>query len=305
VVPVAVARSLTDFKIKYQPLSPPKDIVKDPKSFGVFLGSFNNPPTPNQARLLSQWNMIVLDPLQSGVLDALTSTCNSTHILGRLEVNRVVKSEGRPGTAGIIDSLASIAETLDTSFRRRQDTESRFTGVLLAKWETNLPSIIFNELIKYIISRGLEVYLEISPPDFLTEKQCRDIDLGLVSGIVCRNGTILPNGDRRNFFQMAESRLTLRALAAQSLMSGSLVMMWETIDDHVKLDHSVIKRSFTWCTFNSVISWIGPQSALLDTEVAATKSVTTEPMGALMWLKNEELIKAHDIWRLNGKVMNL
>jgi hypothetical protein len=151
-------------------------------------------------------------------------------------------------------------------------------------------------------SLGFAVYLELSPPTFLTEEECRSINLELTRGIICRNGTILPDGGRRNYFQMADLRRAQRALAAQPSPSGSTVMMWETVDDDVEVSHAVVKRSFNWCRFNSAISWIGPKAALTNAELAAMKTVVGEPLGALMWLKDEQVLKSHDAWRLNDKV---
>lgn len=180
--------------------------------------------------------------------------------------------------------------------------QSPFTGVLMANWQTHFPPVIFNELIKYMEGLGLAVYLEISPPAFLAQRECRGINMENVRGIICRNGTILPNGKRRNFFQMADMRPALRALAAQSWTNGSVVMMWDTVDDDVDLEHAVVKRSFTWCKFSSAISYIGPRAALTDAEIAATKVVSEEPLGALMWLKGDDAMRSQELWRSNDNV---
>ncbi|TKA72816.1 hypothetical protein B0A49_05480 [Cryomyces minteri] len=189
-----------------------------------------------------------------------------------------------------------------TYWKRPSERWSPCTGVLLANWQLHFPPIICNELIKYLNGLNLAVYLEISPPSYLTPSECSDIDMKLIDGIICRNGTILPNGDRRNYFQMADMRRAQRALAKHASMRGSSFMMWETIEDTIELTHSVAKRSFNWCRFNSAISWIGPEAALFDAEVAITRTVVGEPLGALMWLKSNEIMAAHDIWRLNDKI---
>lgn len=309
-VPTAVVGYLDELKSNTQDLCLPRDHPKRSKSFGVFLGAFDDVPTSGQKRLLSQWDIVVLDPLQAGVLNAISAHCTSTHILGRLDVGVAMKSDYTPesskvirsGSTELMQSLGSVAQTLIRSFKRPQDLLSPFNGVLLADLPATFPPAICNALIKYLKEIGLDVFLELSPPTFLTESQCREINLDLITGIVCRNGTILPNGDRRNFFQMAEVRSALRALAAHSSMRDSIVMMWEAIDDDKKLEHSVVKRSFIWCNFNSAISWIGPNAALRDAEIAAAKTVVEEPLGAMMWLKGDDVMKAHDSWRLNNKV---
>ena len=101
---------------------------------------------------------------------------------------------------------------------------------------------------------------------------------------------------------MTEMRTAMRVVAAQKPIGGSTIAMWETVDDEVELAHDVIQRSFKWCNYNSAMCWIGPRAALTDAEIASARTVANEPLGALMWLKGDEVIKAHDIWRLNDKV---
>jgi hypothetical protein len=300
-VPTPIARYLDHLKSDTQSLSSEKSSAKEPKSFGVFLGSLANPPTPNQARLLSQWDVLVLDPLQEGVLDALSCQRTSTHILGRLDVRTLVKSDCSSDNDEVIRSLGIVAQTLVTFFKRQQDMQSPFTGVLLADCQAHFQPVVLNELVTYMNGLGLDVWLEMSPPTFLTERQCRDINMKHIRGIVCRNGAILPDGDRRNYFQMAEMRTALRVVAAQRAMGVSTTVMWETVDDEVELAHDVIQRTFKWCNYISAICWIGPRAALTDAEIAAAKTVANVPLGALMWLKGDEVMRAHDVWRSNDK----
>jgi hypothetical protein len=295
-VPAAVTRHLDGLKSNTQPLCPQRVDARKPKSFGVYLGDFNNTPILHQTRLLSQWEIIALDPLRVGVLDAISSQCTSKHILGRLDVGMILQSNGSSDRPDVIRSLDIVTKTLLTSFKRPQDTQSPFTGVLLADWQTHFQPVIFNELIKFIHGSGLDVYLEVCSPAARAESLYRDINMELIKGIACRNGSILSDGDRRNFFQMADMRPALRNLVARSLRDP-IIMIWETIDDDVELTPAVVKRSFTWCKFYNAISWIGPKAALTDAGIAATKTVTGEPSAALMWLKNDEVMKAHETWR--------
>jgi hypothetical protein len=286
-------------------ICPERKHPQESKSFGAFVGRFDSPPTSSQALILSQWDIIALDPFQPGVQEALKikSLCTSKHILGRLDVEALIASDKNAGdTSKMIQSLDTIVRALLHSFKRPQDMHSPFTGVLLANWEAHFPPVVFNALIKYIGSIGLDSYLEISPPNYLSEEESRAIDMEPVRGIVCRNGSIFPNGERRNYFQMAEMRHSLRALAAKSAMISSTVMMWDTVDDNVKLEHAVVKRSFTWCNFVNALSWIGPERALTNADVAVTRTVNGEPLGAMMWLKEDAIMKLHETWRTNDRV---
>jgi hypothetical protein len=301
-VSTAIAKYFVDIKSDIQHNCPQRDPAKLPKSFGVFLGCFSHPPTPGQARLLSQWDLFVLDPLQRGVLDAISSPETSAQVLGRLDVSSVVKADRSCSDEEVIRSLRIISQTLVASFKRPDDLRSPFTGILLAKWQKHFHPVVFNELVKHVNNIGLDVYLELSSPDFLTEEECSGIDLSLTKGIICRNGSMLPNGDRRNYFQMAELRRAQRAAARQPHKRGSNFLIWETLDDDVEVSHAVVKRSFNWCRFNNALSWIGSRAALTNADLAARETIAGEPLGALMWLKEESVLKSHDAWRLNDTV---
>ncbi len=298
VVPTSVARYIDRLRRDTEQLPPKETTAEGLKSFGVFLGSFANPPTAAQACLLSQWDVIVLDPLQDGVLNAL-STCQSTstHILGRLDVTTLLESECSSTSEEVIRSLSIVAQTLTTYFNR-----SSFTGVLLAECHTHFQPAVLNEIAKYINGLGFHLWLELSPPNYLTERQAYDIDMKLIRGIVYRNGTIRRDGDRQNYFQMAEMRTVMRAVAAQRVAHGPPIIMWETVEDGMEIQYAVVQRSFSWCRYNSALCWIGNEAALSDADAAATHSQATKPLGALMWLKDEENMKAHDFWRSNDQV---
>lgn len=309
VVPNAVARYLGRLSREGKRLSVQKRSEEEPKSFGVFLGSFVHPPTASQTRLLSKWDVLVLDPLQDGVLDALSMAGqpSSTHILGRIDVRTLGNVDASTGTLStssdeVIRVLGTLAQTLGTKFKSPGDMPMPFTGVLLANCQTYLQPVVLNETAKYINSLGLDLWLEIdaSPMACLTQRQCRDINMELVMGLIYRNGTIRPDGDRQNYFQMAEMRTAMRAVAAQR--TRSLMMMWETVDDGVEQQYAVVQRTFNWCRFNNALCWIGSTSALTDANAAAVHTVDDKPLGALMWLKNEDVMKAHDVWRANDQV---
>lgn len=300
-MPTSVARYLAGLKRDTQQnsqYSRGKISVEVFNSFGVFLGSFASPPTVAQSSLLSQWDVLVLNPLEEGVSEAL-STCRPTsrHVLGRLEVSQLVKSESSSNSDEVIRSLAVIAETLKKHFK-----DKPFTGVLLASFKTHFQPPVVPEVAKYLNGLGLDLWLEIGPDVYLTERECCDINMEFIRGVVCRNGTIRSDGDRQNYFQMTNMRVAMRTIAAQRVLHGPPIMMWETVNDEAKLEYAVVQRSFTWCRYNTVVCWIGHAAALTDAEVAAVNTVVEKPLGALMWLKGEDNMKAHDIWRENNHI---
>ncbi|KAI6711821.1 glycosyl transferase: group 1 family protein [Diplocarpon mali] len=301
-VPTAVARHLDRLIGNGEPLSLKRGSKGEPKSFGVFLGSFASPPTATQAHLLSKWEVIVLDPTKKGVLHAL-STCQSSsaHVLGRLDLQQLAKSETSSSSEEVNQLLSTLAEYVRAHFRS-QTQMMPFTGVLLAGFRSHLQPVVLNATAKYIGSLGLDLWLEIeaSPLECLTQRECRDIKMNMVRGVVYRNGTIRPDGDRQNYFHMTEMRTAMRAIAAQQ--SRTLTMMWETIDDGVKAQYAIVQRSFQWCQFNSALCWIGSAASLDDADVATEYTVSQKPLGGLMWLKDEDNMKAHDLWRANDQI---
>jgi hypothetical protein len=151
---------------------------------------------------------------------------------------------------------------------------------------------------------GLDVWLEISPVTTADVSQYDRIDMSHVRGVIFRNGTIAPDGSHRGYFQMAQVRSTMKALAAQKPAGSCHFAMMEVVEDDVLTVHHTLRRTFKWCNYNSAMSWIGPRSALMDADVATSRRVVEEPLSALAWLREDSVVKIHDQWRLNAAVSN-
>ncbi|GFF46513.1 hypothetical protein IFM46972_08059 [Aspergillus udagawae] len=300
--PVAITRYLERLKRETKPLRSQNPEKVELKTFGVYLGSISSPPSPAQLSILSRWDVIVVDPLQHGVVSGIYNYCSSTHVLGRLDVHSLVNLETSITIDEVIQCLCVVAQTVISNFSHPQGRESPIHGVLLTEWQKHFQPVVLNLLVQYLNGIGIDVWLEMSPPDYLSEPECRDIDISRIRGVVYRNGTILPDGNQRDYFQMEKVRTVMRVVAAQKAMGGCTHAMWETVNDEVNVSHHVLGRTFKWCGYNSAMTWIGPQSALIDAEVAVRRTIKNEPLGALMWLKDDIVLKAHDNWRFNDKV---
>tara|TARA_R110002060_G_scaffold18253_8_gene25194 strand:+ start:554 stop:868 length:315 start_codon:yes stop_codon:yes gene_type:complete len=99
---------------------------------------------------------------------------------------------------------------------------------------------------------------------------------------------------------MAEMRQVMRAVAAQR--TRTVMAIWETIQTGNDQQYAVVQRTFNWCRFSNFLCWIGSEAALTDAAAAAQQTVEEKPLGALMWLKGEDIMKAHDTWRANDQV---
>ncbi|OJJ45021.1 hypothetical protein ASPZODRAFT_27050 [Penicilliopsis zonata CBS 506.65] len=260
-------------------------------SFGVFLGAMASPPTPAQAAILSKWDLLVVDPHQWGVLDAIADSPSSGYVIGRLDIHQL---------ASLGTETVSILEKLTArllSWKRPQNGQFPLNGVLLAYWEPHLPPVVLNILVAAIRQRGLAVWLELAPPDYPLSTQ---IDLANVRGLIYRNGTLWPHGERRDFFQMEGMRTAMRVAAKRNSKGSPLTSaVWETVDDSVPLGHHVAQRSFKWCSYNSLLCWFGRESGLNDADLALASTIQTEPLTAMMFLKDEKVMSSHTIWREN------
>ena len=278
-------------------------IADKPASFGTYLGAIADPPTEAQSSILSIWELIVLDPSQPGVLDAISCSSNRTispHIVGRVQLDKILQGSAASEKRSTNQSFDIIISAVKSSFRRSQSQQSDFTGILLAGWENQFSISVFHQLTQFLAKLGFAIYLEISPPLFLEDGKV--LDNKSIAGVVIRNGTILTNGERRDYFLMTSMKNAVKAFVSQSCYRQFVVMLWELHDDNVKASNAVIKRSYNWCNFYSAISWIGPTMALHDAEICKP---VQEPLGAFSWLKDSRVMRIQDTWRTNSKVRML
>ena len=255
-----------------------------PKSFGVYLGSFEKGQA-SQERILKQWDLLIVDPFQNGVAEAIRHA--RSQVLGRIDLARVVSPK---------ETALSIIETLETVLANNFN-HTAFSGILFASWEDLTTPSIQAKLFEAITSLGLVVYLETESPDFLNNR--KSLQNSAVSGLVIRNASIMPTGEKRDYFQMANMQSTIKAFVSESCMRDFAVLTWETVNDDVVLANAVVRRSLSWCNFYSAIAWIGTEASLCNADL---NTQTPEPLPAFGWLKDAEVMKAHDSWRSNLQI---
>ncbi|KAL2860791.1 glycosyltransferase family 4 protein [Aspergillus lucknowensis] len=259
-------------------------VFRKPSSVGIYLGRFDNPLTEKQQRFLDQWDMLVVDPFQPGVVQAVAET--EKQVLGRLDLQNV----------GSHDSIFATIEKIDNAFTQAFEG-SAFTGILFANWESKLTSECWISLLKAIQKLGLSIFLESAPPDFLKDRTA--LQSNAISGLVIKNASILPSGKKRDYFQLQSMRATIKAFVSEACMRDFVVVAWETIDDDVQLSNAVVRRSLQWCNFYSVVPWIGCKAALENITLNAR---LPEPLSSFGWLKSPEIMNAHDGWRSNPTI---
>jgi hypothetical protein len=234
--------------------------------------------------------MVIVDPLQPGVTAALsTLDKDSTSVIGRIDVGGLA--------AGMIET-ARVAKVKAITDAVISSMNGAYDGVLIANWDETITPGIYNELISFLNGINLNVYNEIAAPRFMDDINSK-INVDQLAGIVFINGSILPNGERRDYFNLLTCQKALAIVTAQSCLREFAVVMCEIVDDDAPLSNAVMKRSFTWCSYYGAISWIGRRAALKDASVNVS---VDSPDGAFEWLKKEKVMDIHEIWRLNSKV---
>ncbi|KAM3074372.1 hypothetical protein ACMFMG_002820 [Clarireedia jacksonii] len=268
--------------------------TKKPESFGVHLGPFTQTPTPNELNLLARWDLLVVDAWQQNVINVLACGLYNipTYVLARLDVGNDIK----PGHENpIVAAVEWITKLMDAS-KNSGDT-CCFTGILLANWAERLSNPLVIELIIFAHKLGFSIYLETSSPGFLSNPKLAE--LPEVDGLVIRNGTISPDGEERDAFQMAEMRPTIKAFVSQACLRRFSICLWETLDDDAAPLNAVIRRTYQWSKFYNALPFITYASELRS---LASDTEQKEPLGAFSWLKEPEVMEAHRRWRLNHKI---
>jgi hypothetical protein len=274
------------------------DLPAKPTKFGVYLGFLNDPVTEDEARILSQWDAVVLDYCEPGILDAVSNgtIALGPHIIARLDLLEILRGKARD-TEIDLSKVVYIISRIVRQTLRQPDKKRYFTGVLVAGWRERISIPLLHGLTKLLSAYGLEVFLEIPPPDFLHDIE--KLEINLFSGVVVRNGTILPTGERRDFFSMEKMKTTTKAFVSQSCQRPFITFMWDTINDQTSLSHAVVRRAHMWCSYHGAIPYFVRNRAL--TSIFDIR-IREEPLAAFQWLKDRRVMDVHEKYRSSRMV---
>ena len=265
-----------------------------PSTFGVYLGLLSNPVTYDEAQTLSQWDVVVLDYCEPGVLEAVSddSVPMGPHIVARLGLAQIITFATTDSELDMSRAVYVLSWTIQRTLR--QPNQKRyFTGVLVSGWRDRISVPLLNGLTKLLIAYGLDVYLEIEAPDFLDGIQ--KLDVALFAGFIVRNGTIKSNGERRDFFEMDKMKTTTKSFVSQACQRSFVTMMWDTIEDDVELSHAVVRRAHMWCSYHGAIPYFPRQRALSNVDEIVP---CHEPLAAFQWLKQRRVMEVHERYRM-------
>jgi hypothetical protein len=277
---------------------PKEDLPTKPSSFGVYLGSLSTPVSEEETHILSRWGAVVLNYSEPGVLDALNDERLplGPHIIARLDLCSIVNFVPMDDEVNMFRVVYLVSKTI-RQYLRLPDQRRYFTGVLIAGWRERVSIPLLNGIAKLCSSHGLDVFLEIGPPDYLD--QIHQLNLQRFAGAVVRNGTILQNGERRDFFAMDKMKSTTKAFVSQSCLRPFTTLIWDTIDDDAELSHAVTRRAHMWCSYHGAIPYIVRQTALTN---MSQVRYCEEPLAAFQWLKNRKVMSIHEKFRITRVV---
>lgn len=237
--------------------------------------------------------MIVLDLGQAGVLEAISdeSVVLGPHVIARLDLVKVLPFVAKDNEIDMLKAIHLVSLFVDDTIRR--PNQRRYcTGVLVAGWREQICMRMLNAIAKLFRAHGLDVYLEVAGPDFLSD--VGKLNFKLLAGMVVRNGTIMENGERRDYFAMDKMKTTTKAFVSQACLRPFLTMMWDTIDDEADLSHAVTRRAHMWCSYHGATPYFARRSALID--IAEVRSCE-EPLAAFQWLKDRRVMSVHEKFR--------
>jgi hypothetical protein len=242
---------------------------------------------------LPRWDAVVLDYGAPGVLEAVNDGTLpfGSHIIARVDLLRILDFVAKVNEVDQLRAVYLVSKIVRDTLRQ-PDQRRYFTGVLVAGWSERLSIPMLHGLAKLLVAYGLDVYLEVSPPNYLDET--RQLKLHHFAGVVVRNGTILQNGERRDFFGMDKMKSTTKAFVSESCMRPFTVMMWETVDDDAYLSHAVARRAHMWCSYHGALPYISRQSALTD---MSQSDISEQPLAAFQWLKERRVMVVHEKFR--------
>ena len=278
-------------------LSLEKHEKSKPRSLGVYLGPFKSAATGIDTKSWAKRDVVILDPFQENAVITVTSLSDSylkrRQVIGRIDMAALLKTPpaARHLEPYCISSVDQILSVILTRFRSLNGTSNGFTGVLFAGWDI-FPLSVLLELSHIITTLDLNVYLEASAPEFLSDSKVLACES--ITGLVVRNGLINPNGERRDCFDMEKFRPTVKAFVSQACLRDFTVLMWETLDEDVEPSIAVLKRTYKWCDFYSAVLWVGSSTALYDDSLDV---VEIEPLSAFDWLKEPIVVEFHEMWR--------
>ena len=269
-----------------------------PTSFGVYLGPLDTLAAEEEVQILAQWDAVVLDYSEQGILDAVSNDGQALgpHIIARLDLLQMLTTSPTSHETDMLRAVYIVSKIAREALRQ-PDQARYFTGVLVAGWHERLSILMLNGIAKLLSAYGLDVFLEIGPPDYLTDVD--KLNLKMFAGVVVRNGTILSTGERRDFFGMDKMKSTTKAFVSESCMRPFTVMMWDTVDDDVELSHAVARRAHMWCSYHGAVPFVTRQESLMD---ISQVHLCEEPLAAFQWLKDRKVMALHEKFRTTRTV---
>lgn len=277
-----------------------KTYLDKPTSCRIYLGPIDEHLTSDAINTLSQYDLIIVDPLQPGVSKAVWSSYRkqmAPRILARLDLQKLIHAKKGDERITAIQAVDVVLDCVSVMVQYPNADCAGYTGVVWKRWEDVFSVSILHELSKELVARGLEVYLETGSSEFQNVTEA--INSSQISGLIIRNGLIWRNGERRDCFDMDKMRPTIKAFMTQNCLRPFTTIMWELLDESDVASIAVLRRAQSWHNFHGTLSWISSTHALFHLD---TTSSALAPMSAFTWLKQADVGRLHNIWKGNQTV---
>lgn len=271
------------------------------ETFGVFLGDLDEDHVSQTQldKIASCWDFLVLNAKASHLNRALAIS-RSTFRLARFDLgtvsgvtrmNRdehdevVVKVEINQNNAkAVVHDIIKTLENLGEN--------NRFTGIVIAGWEDYLSAGAINALVG--LFKDMSVYVETNPPHFIQDSHA-SLQLRDAAGLIIKNGSMMPEAVRRDFFKLLPVNAAIRMACKQTMVRQDfLLAMYNPFEGEVTASNAELVRCERWCNFYGIKYWNGSAASLYDPNYFGGKNVV--PIEALDYLKKEKLMGVQGKW---------
>ncbi|RKO95666.1 hypothetical protein CAUPRSCDRAFT_12632, partial [Caulochytrium protostelioides] len=221
-------------------------------------------------RILTSYQLLVLDPSRRGVLGPLRQHITSKFVLARVDLTPIVEAcfpkhvRGGPvgpdaptpriNTSQTIAFVRQVVAVAVPLIRGAQGHGDLFDGILFHGLETLPHAPIFTEVAAFLRACGVLVFVELQPPTFSSQHLP---DMNALHGVLMVNVTIGLDGSRRDYFQMVPHvyRIIKAYTEQQSTREDFAVLICEAVSSQATVSPAQINRLLKFTQFYKAVPW--------------------------------------------------
>lgn len=243
-----------------------------------YISCLTRTPTLRELQAYGQQTQIVSIPLVAAAETEALRGISNTLILAHYEPMHLRKKLNSTSEEHrVVDMVKEIHSCLERA--------SPFSGILLTVSDF-LDFDSWNLLCKHLKNLNLLVFLELMPPYL----HLSGIDLGHSDGLIVRNAAVLPDGQRRDYFQAYELRDVLGRCARQKAQRPQFqTILYDPCD---LPSVPVLARAFKFARFHDALLTVcrKTETGFLDC------ALDQEPLRAFDWLRRPDVLDFCKRW---------